>query len=133
MRALSAIVVSIVVVITGCARSFAMPSAEELQDPIERYLVNQQACSGTVKVERLRIDRVGDYDRELGGWPVYAVFEVSCRQSGYTETWTGGDSDEVIKLDLFGQRLFDLPRNGPHIRSIRLGQLLSRHVRAGRG
>jgi len=96
MRALSAIVVSIVVVITGCARSFAMPSAEELQDPIERYLVNQQACSGTVKVERLRIDRVGDYDRALGGWPVYAVFEVSCRQSGYTETWTGGDSDEVI-------------------------------------
>jgi hypothetical protein len=80
---------------TGCSLG-SKPSIEEVKGPVETYLKNQKKCSGRVTVDKLIIQKIGDYDDDLDGWPVYAIFAVTCQEPNLKETWRGDEKSEAM-------------------------------------
>ena len=106
-------VLSIIVLLLstqGCGGSGAKPSNEQVKKPIKTYLKKQHKCSGDITVDKLIITKVGDYDKNFEGWPVYAIFDVNCQEGGISTTWKGDGSDKamtaVIRRGLGGYEAF---------------------------
>jgi hypothetical protein len=75
------------------------PTTDEVEPALKTYLLAEKAktCNGRVEVERLTVTEVGDFDKRLGGWPVYATFSVTCVEGGNRTSWVSNDpSDKVM-------------------------------------
>lgn len=93
------IFIAIAVVAVLHYRSHAAPSTHEVESALRVYLSSpaSQNCAGTMLLEQLDDVRVGEYQEQFGGWPVYAVHRESCQEenhsSGYpvrsTQTYDG--------------------------------------------
>jgi hypothetical protein len=87
----------IVLALSGCHKDEAgpKPSTAEVEPTLKTFLIAQETAkevllgSGRVKVEvdQLSVTRVGDFSKEMGGWPVYtSAFEVTRHQGVTTVT-----------------------------------------------
>jgi hypothetical protein len=86
-----------VLTLSGCQKNEAgpKPSTAEVEPALKTFLTAQEAAkenllgSGSVKVEvdQLSVTSVGDFSKEMGGWPVYtSAFEVTRHQGVSTVT-----------------------------------------------
>ena len=72
----------------GDGSSTTPPSEAEAKSALASYVVAQQqsGCRGSVTLDRLSVTRVGSYERNVGGYPVFAAFSITCRHGNTTET-----------------------------------------------
>jgi hypothetical protein len=72
-------------------RHGSAPSAQDVEPVLRAYLASPDAidCAGTVTIDRLDGIRVGEYSKELGGWPVYAQHSETCHAGGQETTSNG--------------------------------------------
>jgi hypothetical protein len=86
-----------ILTLSGCQKDEAgpKPSTAEVEPALKTFLTAQEAAkenslgSGSVKVEvdQLSVTSVGDFSKEMGGWPVYtSAFEVTRHQGVSTVT-----------------------------------------------
>jgi hypothetical protein len=73
------------------------PSIAETEPLLKAYLVGEKAktCGGTVSVDQMTITRIGDYEDKYGGWPVYAMFAVTCVEGSSFSSWTNDDTSST--------------------------------------
>ncbi len=74
---------------SGCAPS--KPSEYQAQRALESYLVNHEKahCQGDVSLDHVAVTRVDAYDKQGGGFPVFANFAVKCQEGENSTTWNG--------------------------------------------
>lgn len=99
MKKIIYIVILLVIVFFGYkyfsgSRSTAKPDVVVVEKMLGDYLIKrtESKCNGTVNLEFLRDVSVGEYKPNyLGGnedvWPVYANYELTCREGGKTRTF----------------------------------------------
>ena len=77
-------------VIGGCSDD-EKPSIDQVEPALKTYLVMEKAktCGGTVSVDRVSIYKIGDFQSELDGYPVYATFGVTCSEGS---VWVSEDT-----------------------------------------
>ena len=63
-------------------------------------LLQDVRINGKVEVERLNVTRVGEFDKQWGGWPVYATFAVTCFDGGNRSTWESNDPSDKVMTSL---------------------------------
>ena len=87
--------IAIVVVAFMHYRSHSAPSSSEVESALRAYLSSPEAqnCSGTMTLDRLDDVRVGAYQEQFGGWPVYAAHRETCRG----ETHSSGYSSRTVQ------------------------------------
>jgi hypothetical protein len=83
-----------VMALTGCQKSGVgpKPSTAEVEPALKTFLIATESAkevslgSGGVKVEvdQLSVTSVGDFSKEMGGWPVYTSAFVVTRHQGVT-------------------------------------------------
>jgi hypothetical protein len=80
----------------GCSEK-TKPSIAETEPLLKTYLIGVKAksCGGTVSVDQLTITRIGDYEDKYGGWPVYALFAVTCVEGSGFSSWTNDDTSSA--------------------------------------
>lgn len=85
----------------GCSGD-ERPTAEEVEPALKTYLIAHKAktCNGTVTLDRMSIQRIGDFDKQLGGWPVYATFSVTCKEGSNSTTWNSDDPSSKAMASL---------------------------------
>lgn len=85
-------------IFAGCGGHGKKPEIKDAYPLIEEYLTAQKAktCSGDVTIDSLRVNRVGDFSKEFGGWPVYSDFEVTCHSDSITTTWKSTDDGKTM-------------------------------------
>ena len=56
------------------------PSVKDVEPVLRNFLISlhQKDCPDGLSAQALAIRKIGDYDGTLGGWPVYADYEVRC-------------------------------------------------------
>jgi hypothetical protein len=82
----------------GCGQK--KPEIADVEPLVDQYLTAKKAltCNGEVTLERLKINRIGDYIKEYGGWPVYSEFEVTCNSDPVSTTWKSTDDGETMTV-----------------------------------
>jgi len=82
--------------LAGCGQK--KPEIKDVYPLIEEYLTAQKAktCTGDVTIDSLRVNSVGDFIKEYGGWPVYSDFEVTCHSESITSTWKSTDDCKTM-------------------------------------
>jgi hypothetical protein len=85
----------------GCSGD-EKPTAEEVEPALKAYLIAQKGktCIGTVTLNRMSIQRIGDFDKQFGGWPVYATFSVTCKEGSNSTTWNSDDPSSKAMASL---------------------------------
>ena len=80
-------------IVGGCSQD-EMPTVEQVEPALKTYLVMEKAktCGGTVSVDRVSINKIGEYDTKLAGYPVYATFAVICADGSNTSSWISDDT-----------------------------------------
>ena len=78
----------------GCGdpTSATPPSETEAKSALASYLVagSQKHCQGSTTLDRLSGTRVGNYEKSMGGYPIFlAAFTITCRHGNSTETING--------------------------------------------
>ncbi len=71
---------------SACSRSPGKPTLQQMQQPVGDYLLGYKktSCDGEVRLQSVEVKRIGEFDKNLGGFPVFADFAVTCdaRPSG---------------------------------------------------
>ncbi|MCX6144090.1 MAG: hypothetical protein NTZ35_12825 [Ignavibacteriales bacterium] len=95
------IVCMLLVAFAACS-SDTKPTMDEVEPALKTYLLAEKArtCNGKVEVERLTVTGVGEFDKQWGGWPVYATFAVTCFDGGNRTTWESNDPSEKVMTSL---------------------------------
>jgi hypothetical protein len=95
------IVCMLLVVFAACSDD-TKPTTDEVEPALKTYLLAEKArtCNGKVEVERLNVVGVGDFDKQWGGWPVYATFAVTCFEGGNRSTWESNDPSDKVMTSL---------------------------------
>jgi hypothetical protein len=77
-------------IVGGCSED-DKPSVEQVEPALKTYLVLEKAktCGGTVAVDWVSIHKIGDYESNLVGYPVYATFGVTCSEGS---PWVSNDT-----------------------------------------
>jgi hypothetical protein len=80
-----------VLTLSGCQKeeSGPKPTTAEVEPALKAYLTAKEATSGsgTVTIDQLSVTSVGDFSKEMGGWPVYtSAFQVTRHQGVTTIT-----------------------------------------------
>jgi len=77
----------------GCSQD-EKPTAEQIEPALRTYLVMEKArtCGGTVSVDRVAINKIGDFESKLDGYPVYATFAVVCVDGSNSSSWVSDDT-----------------------------------------
>lgn len=90
----------------GCSED-RKPTAAEVEPALKVYLIGEKArtCAGKVTVDRLSITSVGEYDDNLGGWPVYATFGVTCVEGSSFSTWSNDDPSNKTMASVVRKKL----------------------------
>jgi hypothetical protein len=85
----------------GCSND-TKPTTDEVEPALKAYLLAEKArtCKGKVEVERLTVTDVGDFDKQWGGWPVFATFSVTCYEAGNRSTWESNDPKDKVMTAL---------------------------------
>jgi len=85
----------------GCSGD-EKPTAEKVEPALKAYLIAQKAktCNGTVTLDRMSIQKIGDFDKQFGGWPVYATFSVTCKEGSNSTTWHSDDASSEAMASL---------------------------------
>ena len=80
-------------IISGCSED-NKPTADQVEPALKMYLVLEKAktCGGTVSVDRVSINKIGDFESKLDGYPVYATFGVSCSDGSNSSSWVNDDT-----------------------------------------
>lgn len=73
----------------GCSED--IPSTDQVEPALRTYLIAEKAksCNGSVTVDRVSINKVGQFDSKLDGFPVYATFGVQCSEG---TVWRNDDT-----------------------------------------
>ena len=76
--------------ISGCSDD-EKPTVEQVEPALKTFLVMEKAktCGGTVTVDRVSVNKIGDFESKLDGYPVYATFGVTCSEGS---TWISDDT-----------------------------------------
>ena len=56
------------------------PSIAEVEPALKAYLETEASGSGSATVSQLSVTRVGDFVKEIGGWPVYGSYTMTTEQ-----------------------------------------------------
>jgi hypothetical protein len=103
---LTLIIIIIGVVVIGAYlffnRSSGKPSLVEVDGALRIFLVNDR-CEGQGTVNSISGLRLGEYDKQLGGWPVYSLYEASCNSVGssgvkYTTEYKSGPEQAKVPV-----------------------------------
>jgi hypothetical protein len=80
-------------IVGGCSED-EKPNIEQVEPALKTYLVMEKAktCGGTVSVDRVSINKIGDFESKLDGYPVYATFAVICVESSNSSSWISDDT-----------------------------------------
>ncbi|HEX4647186.1 MAG TPA: hypothetical protein VH111_00020 [Steroidobacteraceae bacterium] len=108
------VLIAIAVVAFMHYRSHSAPSSSDVESALRAYLSSPEAqnCSGTMTLDQLDDVRVGAYQEQFGGWPVYAAHRETCRgeqhSSGYSsrvaQTYDGSRDAERNVAVAFARR-----------------------------
>jgi len=89
--------------LAGCQKDGggAKPSITEVTPALSGYLASEEAASGagSVTVDQLSVTSVGDFNKDMGGWPVFAASYTVTRRQGVTTvhtTWTPPDAKTAV-------------------------------------
>jgi hypothetical protein len=87
--------------VVGCSND-AKPAPVEVEPALKTYLIAEKArtCGGIVTIERLSVTEVKDFDKQWGGWPVYATFSVTCIEGGNRTTCESNDPSDKAMASL---------------------------------
>lgn len=69
------------------------PSVKDITPKLEVYLKNNKNCSGTVSIDHLSDISIGEYNKALKSWPIYASHKETCTTGRNTYTNDGLDSN----------------------------------------
>jgi hypothetical protein len=96
----------LLVLIIGCSDK-EKPSIAETEPGVRAYLMGEKAksCGGTVTIDQLKITRIGDYEDKYGGWPVYAMFAVTCVEGSSFSTWSNQDTSATNWATIVRQKM----------------------------
>jgi hypothetical protein len=85
-----------VAILAGCSEK-VKPSIAETEPLLKSFLIGEKArtCGGTVSIDQMTITRIGDYEDKYGGWPVYAMFAVTCVEGTSFNSWTNDDTSST--------------------------------------
>ena len=93
----------IVLILAGCQKDGGgpKPSTTDVTPALSGYLASEEASSvpGSVTVDQLSVTSVGDFNKDMGGWPVFAASYVVTRHQGVTTvhtTWRPPDSNTAV-------------------------------------
>jgi hypothetical protein len=85
--------VALVLCLAGCGDGTqgTPPSEAEAKSALTSFLVAEQQahCRGSVTLNHLSVTRIGRYEGNMGGYPVFAAFSTTCRHGGSSETVNG--------------------------------------------
>jgi hypothetical protein len=105
MEKFSVLMGIIVLGLSGCQNDGAgpKPSTTEVEPALKTYLTAKEASSGSssVTINQLSVTGVGDFSKDMGGWPVYAASFVVTHHQGVTtitETWHPSDSNKNVAV-----------------------------------
>ena len=92
--------------IIGCSDK-EKPSIAEAEPGLRAYLIGEKAksCGGTVSIDQLTITRIGEYEDKYTGWPVYALFSVTCVEGSSFSTWTNEDTSSTNWASIVRQKM----------------------------
>jgi hypothetical protein len=80
----------IVLLLAGCQKNGggSKPSITEVTPVLSAYLAAQEAASGAggVTLDQLSVTSVGDFNKDMGGWPVFAGSYAVTHHEGVTTT-----------------------------------------------
>jgi hypothetical protein len=95
----------------GCS-SDTKPTTDEVEPALKVYLLAEKGrtCKGKVEVARLTVTDVGDFDKQYGGWPVYATFSVTCYEGGNSSTWESNDPKDKVMTSLVRKNALEIGR-----------------------
>ena len=83
-------VLSFVALFSGCSDiASSKPSTEDTKAALSEFLRTDFTGKSDVSLDGLENIRVGDFQPELGGWPVYADFSISYQENGINMTQHG--------------------------------------------
>lgn len=96
--ALEMLCVGLLLSLCGCGdgTSTQAPSAAEAKSALASYLVaeHQSRCQGRVTLDHLSVTRVGGFESNMGGYPIFAAYSTTCRHGASSETVNGmGQAD----------------------------------------
>jgi hypothetical protein len=96
----------ILALLVGCSEK-VKPSIAETEPWVRAYLTGEKAktCDGTVSIDQLNITKIGDYEDKYGGWPVYALFSVTCVGGSSFSTWTNEDTSATNWTTIVRQKM----------------------------
>ncbi len=74
------LVLALGILIVGGCSSDDKPTVDQVEPALKTFLVMEKAktCGGTVSVDRVSINKIGEFESKLDGYPVYATFGVTC-------------------------------------------------------
>ena len=80
-------------IVSGCSGD-DKPAADAVEPALRSYLVLEKArtCGGTVTVDRVSINKIGDFESKLDGYPIYATFGVTCSDGANSSSWISDDT-----------------------------------------
>jgi hypothetical protein len=80
----------VLLILSGCSDD-DKPTVEQVEPALKVYLVIEKAktCGGTITVDRVSINKIGDFETKLDGYPVYATFGVKCSEGS---SWISDDT-----------------------------------------
>lgn len=86
--------------LAGCSR--AKPSEAQAQKALESYLLDHEKahCQGEVSLDHVSVTRVDAYDKQGGGFPVYANFAVKCQEGANSTTWNGDAFPDAMAAEV---------------------------------
>ena len=96
----------VLALLIGCSDK-VKPSIAETEPGLRVYLIGEKAkaCGGTVNVDQLTITRIGEYEDKYGGWPVYALFAITCVEGSNFSTWTNEDTSSTNWASIVRQKM----------------------------
>ena len=65
--------------LSGCGGP-SKPTPQQMNRAVGDFLVNNNgsSCDGNVSLNNVEVKRIGGYEKQLGGFPVYADYSVTC-------------------------------------------------------
>lgn len=82
-------VLSFVTLFSACSDTASKPSTEDTKAALSKFLRTDFAGKSDVSLDGPENVRVGDFQPQLGGWPVYADYSISYQENGITMTQHG--------------------------------------------
>lgn len=92
--------------VIGCSDK-VKPTIAQTEPGVRAYLIGAKArtCGGNVSIDQLTITRIGEYEDKYSGWPVYAIFSVTCAEGSSFSTWNNDDTSSTKWATIVRQKM----------------------------